>query len=158
ARMIETDTLTGTALWRDYKELKDLRDGGFTLPIDYRAHETDYYTYEQTERHEARYRQGADAVQAVAASGSTILMGVGAGVGTFAQYLHAGTGCRYVPVEINPAGIQSMRATRLVPVCASGWSLPFAAGSANVLYAGEFIEHLHFQQFAAFMEEVRRVV
>jgi 2-polyprenyl-6-hydroxyphenyl methylase / 3-demethylubiquinone-9 3-methyltransferase len=76
-----------------------------------------------------------------AARPSMVLVDAGCGGGLLAPHL-AGKGYRHVGVDLRAAGLASAAAHGVEPVCGDVSALPLATGSADVVAAGEILEHV----------------
>jgi 2-polyprenyl-6-hydroxyphenyl methylase/3-demethylubiquinone-9 3-methyltransferase len=70
-----------------------------------------------------------------------VLIDAGCGGGLLAPHL-AGKGYRHVGVDLRPAGLRTAAAHGIAAVCGDVTRLPFAAASADVVAAGEILEHV----------------
>jgi 2-polyprenyl-6-hydroxyphenyl methylase/3-demethylubiquinone-9 3-methyltransferase len=70
-----------------------------------------------------------------------VLVDAGCGGGLLAPHL-AGKGYRHVGVDLRPAGLRTAARHGIDAVCGDVTRLPLASGSADVVAAGEILEHV----------------
>jgi 2-polyprenyl-6-hydroxyphenyl methylase/3-demethylubiquinone-9 3-methyltransferase len=70
-----------------------------------------------------------------------ILLDAGCGGGLLAPHVH-GRGYRHVGVDLRRAGLEQAAARNVVPVIGDVAALPLATGCADVVVAGEILEHV----------------
>ena len=90
-----------------------------------------------------------------AAVPNALLIDAGCGGGLLAPHL-AGKGYRHVGVDLQRSGLRAAAAHGVEPVCGDVTALPFATGSADVVAAGEILEHV--TDLEATVAEVCRVL
>jgi 2-polyprenyl-6-hydroxyphenyl methylase / 3-demethylubiquinone-9 3-methyltransferase len=84
-----------------------------------------------------------------------LLVDVGCGGGLLAPHL-AGKGYRHVGVDLRRAGLTQAAARGVLPVVGDAAALPLASGVADVVVAGEILEHV--PDLEATVAEVCRVL
>lgn len=84
-----------------------------------------------------------------------LLVDVGCGGGLLAPHL-AGRGYRHVGVDLRRSGLEQAAARAALPVQADAARLPLATGAADVVVAGEILEHV--TDLAATVAELCRVL
>jgi 2-polyprenyl-6-hydroxyphenyl methylase / 3-demethylubiquinone-9 3-methyltransferase len=84
-----------------------------------------------------------------------LLIDAGCGGGLLAPHL-AGKGYRHVGVDLRVSGLTAAAAHGVEPVCGDVTALPFASGAADVVAAGEILEHV--TDLSATVAELCRVL
>jgi 2-polyprenyl-6-hydroxyphenyl methylase/3-demethylubiquinone-9 3-methyltransferase len=84
-----------------------------------------------------------------------LLIDAGCGGGLLAPHL-AGKGYRHVGVDLRVSGLATAAVHGVEPVCGDVTALPFTTGAADVVAAGEILEHV--TDLAATVAEVCRVL
>jgi 2-polyprenyl-6-hydroxyphenyl methylase/3-demethylubiquinone-9 3-methyltransferase len=86
---------------------------------------------------------------------NALLIDAGCGGGLLAPHL-AGKGYRHVGVDLRCSGLATAAAHGVEPVCGDVTALPFATGCADVVAAGEILEHV--TDLSATVAELCRVL
>jgi 2-polyprenyl-6-hydroxyphenyl methylase / 3-demethylubiquinone-9 3-methyltransferase len=84
-----------------------------------------------------------------------ILLDAGSGGGLLAPHVR-GRGYRHVGVDLRRPGLEQSAARGVVPVLGDVTALPFASGCADVVVAGEILEHV--ADLSAAVAELSRVL
>lgn len=127
----------------------------------------EYYLYESADRHTARNNQVTELIvkHCLELSGKRpVIVEVGAGLGNFAEKVReslAQVGIRtvdYRPIDVVLNSLKRQKEKGLNSIMATATTLPFENESADVVYAGEVIEHLPYEMCIQFLKEMRRVL
>jgi 2-polyprenyl-6-hydroxyphenyl methylase/3-demethylubiquinone-9 3-methyltransferase len=86
---------------------------------------------------------------------NALLIDAGCGGGLLAPHL-AGKGYRHIGVDLRLPGLAEASKHGVEPVCGDVTALPFATGSADVVAAGEILEHVN--DLSATVAELCRVL
>jgi 2-polyprenyl-6-hydroxyphenyl methylase/3-demethylubiquinone-9 3-methyltransferase len=90
-----------------------------------------------------------------AAVPNALLIDAGCGGGLLGPHL-AGKGYRHIGVDLRVAGLVTAASHGVEPICGDVTALPFASGSADVVAAGEILEHV--PDLSATVAELCRVL
>jgi 2-polyprenyl-6-hydroxyphenyl methylase/3-demethylubiquinone-9 3-methyltransferase len=90
-----------------------------------------------------------------ASARNALLIDAGCGGGLLAPHL-AGKGYRHVGVDLQRSGLREASRHGVEPVCGDVTALPFATGCADVVAAGEILEHV--SDLSATVAELCRVL
>jgi 2-polyprenyl-6-hydroxyphenyl methylase / 3-demethylubiquinone-9 3-methyltransferase len=90
-----------------------------------------------------------------ASQAGAVLIDAGCGGGLLAPHL-VGKGYRHIGVDLRVSGLSTAAAHGVEPVCGDVTALPFATGAADVVAAGEILEHV--TDLSATVAELCRVL